>query len=127
MDKPNYKRYDLPPVNAGGERVSLNLELDNDISELLGLQLVSDREDHLYHRGSLGMQVSGWEIFAGDFHARLLMCGLGVEPGRRHYPLSVSRGNGMVKISYTDSATPVLPFAGAYTVSVYLKVRPCNG
>ena len=117
------KRYDLPEVGGPGERVSATIELDKGVKHVKGIFVTADREDHLYHRGQIGIQISGREVVPDDHHARLYMTGLSVEPGKRFLEVCEAAGNGVVKLSFTDRDSPAQPFQSPYIVSVYLEMR----
>lgn len=126
MGKLLRKRFDLDPITASGQVAKEDFNLDKDSERVKGILLTSDRDDMLYHRGTVSVLVSGDEVIPDDYHTKLLMSGLGVAPKDRYLPLDVAPGNGVVKVAYTDHDNPVLAFS-AYTVSIYLEIETHDG
>lgn len=116
------KRFDLDPISAANAAVREEIELDKHAVRLKGIMLTADREDKLYHRGTLSLLVGGEEVFSEDYHARLLMSGLGVAPEDRFLPLDLELGNGLVKVNFKDNDHPTITHQ-PYTVSVYLELQ----
>lgn len=120
------KRFDLDPVTTSGQVVREEFNLDKDSSRVAGILVTATRDDQLYHRGTISVLVSGEEVIPEQYHAKLLMSGLGVAPKDRYLPLDVAPGNGVVKVAYTDNPNPALAFA-AYNVSIYLEIVTDEG
>jgi hypothetical protein len=116
------KRFDLDTISTPNLTVREEIELDKHAVRLKGILLTADREDLLYHRGTLSLSVGGEEVFSEDYHARLLMSGLGVAPEDRFLPLDLRLGNGVVKVGFKDADHPTIAHQ-PYNVSVYLKLR----
>ena len=114
------RRIDLPPLTTSGESVRESYEIDKYASRITGLLVTADRDDLMYHRGNISVTINGEEVIPEDYHAKLLMSGLGVAPAARYFPTDLAPGNGMVKISYTDRDNPSAPFF-PYQVSFYLQ------
>lgn len=119
QEKILYKRYDLT-VSSAGQSVKSTFELDKTVEKVLGLTLTADREDQLYHRGSLYLSLNGEEILPEGYEAKLLIAGLGVAPDARYYSREMRPGNGMLAVSYQDTNHPLAAFS-PYRVSVYVK------
>jgi hypothetical protein len=126
MGKLLRKRFDLDPITASGQIAKEEFNLDKDSERVKGILFTSDRDDMLYHRGTVSVHVSGEEVIPDEYHAKLLMSGLGVAPKDRYLPLDVPPGNGVVKVAYTDNNNPVLAFS-AYNVSIYLEIETNDG
>lgn len=120
--KKQRRRFDLPPITTAGDISGREFELDIHAGRITGIALTADREDLAYHRGTLQLEVDGEKVIREETHARLLMSGLGVEPDRRLLSCDIPRGNGQVKVSFSDIENPVAPFS-AYTVSIYLELE----
>ncbi len=119
MIKPVKKRFDLN-VTQSGQTVSKTFELDKNIVSVRGLLLASDMDDLLYYRGSQRIEINKDEIFPENYESKLLMSGINVAPGKRYYDLGgINPGNGLVKVEYKDSDSPLAAFR-AYRVSLYL-------
>ena len=121
----NLKRYDLPPVSNALDKVQTEFELDVHAHKVRGILLTADLEDQLYHRAVIGLEINGREILSDDFHAKLLMSGLGVAPAARYFPLDHEAGNGTVRIRMVDRDHPSLAHQ-PYVVSVYLETENCS-
>ena len=120
------KRYDLDPVTTSGQVVREEINLDKDSARVAGILVTANRDDQLYHRGTISVLVSGEEVIPEQYHAKLLMSGLGVAPKDRYLPIDVAPGNGVVKVAYTDNPNPALAFS-AYNVSIYLEIETDEG
>ncbi len=117
------KRYDFPLVQAPGEKVTQSIELERDTERVVGLTICASRDDMLFHRGTIEISLSNREVIPENYHCKLLMSGLGVPPEERYLPLDLEPGNGMLKAIFQDNNSPVQPFGGPYTVSLYLQTR----
>ncbi len=114
------RRYDLDTFTGGGTTVKADFELDKHVTRVKGILLTSDRDDQLYHRATVQVLINGEEVIPDEYHAKLLMSGLGVAPKDRYLPLDLEPGNGIVKVVVADNENPALAFS-SYTVSVYLE------
>ena len=122
MPKTLRKRFDLPGITFANATAKETYELEKHTTRLTGLLLTADRDDMLFHRGTVQILINGEEVIPDNYHAKLLMSGLGVSPKDRYLPLDLPPGNGIVKVSYQDSDNPSMPFA-PYNVSVYLQTE----
>ncbi|MEM0998423.1 MAG: hypothetical protein AAGN35_15290 [Bacteroidota bacterium] len=120
MGKIQRRRYDLEAFTSPTQTVKEDFELDKHVTRVRGILLTSDRDDQLYHRATVQILINGEEVIPDEYHAKLLMSGLGVAPKDRYLPLDLEPGNGIVKVAVTDNENPALAFS-AYTVSVYLE------
>lgn len=122
MNKTIRKRYDLSRLNTAGATIKDDFELDKGTLKVKGILLTSDRDEMLFYRGIIQIQINGEEVIPDEYHAKLLMSGLGVAPRDRYLPLDVEPGNGKVKVTFTDQDHPVQVF-DPYTTSVYLETE----
>jgi hypothetical protein len=122
MAKTLRRRIDLPPLSTGGATVKEEYEIEKHTERITGLLVTADRDDLLYHRGNIAVTINGEEVIPDDYHAKLLMSGLGVAPAHRYFPVDLAPGNGIVKIAYTDVQNPSIAFS-PYQVSFYLQYQ----
>lgn len=122
MNKTIRRRYDLSRLNSAGSTTKDDFELDKGTTRVRGLLLTSDRDEMLFYRGTIQIQINGEEVIPDDYHAKLLMSGLGVAPKDRYLPLDVEPGNGKVKITFSDHDHPTQIF-DPYTTSLYLETE----
>ncbi|MEM6271427.1 MAG: hypothetical protein AAF998_18470 [Bacteroidota bacterium] len=122
MGKIIRKRYDLPLVQNAEKTAKGDFELDKHTARVRGMLLTSDRDEMLYHRGTVQILLNGEEVIPDQYHTRLLMSGLGVAPKDRYLPMDHAPGNGILKVVYTDNNSAVQVF-DPYTVSVYLETE----
>lgn len=116
------KRFDLPAITASGESVKGEFELDKHATRVTGLLLTADRDDMLFHRGTVRVTVNSVEVIPEGYHAKLLMSGLDVAPAERYLPLDAPAGNLKVVANYTDHNNPIAVFA-PYLVSLYMETE----
>lgn len=106
------------------EGIKVQFEVNKDADKILAIQLASDSDLQLFHRGTIQMSVNGSEIFPEGWHAKKLMAGLAVDPNHRMYnlqkELGLDRGNGSVSITLTDIDNDGMPYA-PYNLHVYIK------
>lgn len=126
MAKTEKNRHDIARITAESQVSREEFGLGSGTLKVTGILLVSDRDDLLYSRGTVQVAVSGEEVIPEGFHAKLLMSGLGVPPSQRFLPLDTLPGNGKVRVTYTDTPNPALPFA-EYGVSLYLMTETDGG
>lgn len=119
MLKPVKKRFDIQ-VTEANKSVNKTFELDKNIRAVKGVLVTSDKDDLLYYRGTQKIEINKEEYFPEDYESKLLMSGINVAPKQRYYDLgNVNPGNGLVKLSFTDTDDARTPFV-AYRVSLYL-------
>lgn len=112
------ERFDLQITNANEVKKG-EFELDKNADILFGVAITSDKEDHLYYRGSQKMQINDQELFPEDFESKLLMSGLSVSPNDRMVNLGVIKtGNGRVEVWFKDSNNTNVRFS-PYRVTFY--------
>lgn len=117
MGKRVFKRFDIA-VAAADSKVSQTFDLDADIVAIHGVTVNSNRDEQVYYRGSVKLEINRDEIFPEDFQAKLLMSGMAVSPNDRFYRFTKEDlGDHRIKVEYRDSAG-LVPFQ-AYTFSIY--------
>ena len=109
----------VPTANTS---YSLKFVLDKSIRLVRGIQLLADKPNQLYYRGSQRIEISGDELFPEDYESKLLMSGISVAPDERWVDLGngVVAGNGEVKLLFKDSENANASFS-AYKVTIVLK------
>ena len=120
MQKTLRRRVDLPDLTSAGQTVRQEYEINKHAEKITGILFTADRDDLMFHRGKVGVMINGEEVIPDEYHAKLLMSGLGVAPAKRYFPVDLEPGNGIVKINYTDTNNPSTVFA-PYRVSFYLQ------
>jgi hypothetical protein len=119
MLKPVKKRFDIQ-ITTARESVSKPFELDKNIVKVNGVLVTSDKDDLLYYRGTQKIEINNEEFFPDNYESKLLMSGINVSPKQRYYDIaSVSPGNGIIKLSYTDTDDGRTVFT-PYRVSLYV-------
>ncbi len=110
-------------VTQEGQPVTHEFTLDAGVTDVQAVGLTSDREDLLFYRGDVKIQINSEEHVAEKTEAKLLMTGLNVDPNDRMltFPSPVLPGSGNVRIDYNDNAHNQTVFQ-PYRVSVYFLV-----
>lgn len=113
------KRFDIQVLEAN-KSVSKPFELDKNIVKVNGVLVTSDKDDLLYYRGTQKIEINNEEFFPDNYESKLLMSGINVSPKQRYYDIgNVNPGNGIIKISYTDTDDGRTVFT-PYRVSLYV-------
>ena len=115
------KRFDVL-VTASGSTVKEDFKLDKTAEKVRAVLLTSDRDDLMFYRGTIKMDINGKEVFPEGFEARLLQTGLNVPPGDRYRRIDRNPGNGVIHVAYTDTNNTLASFS-AYRVSLHLEVE----
>lgn len=119
MLKPVKKRFDIQ-IAAARDSVNKTFELDKNIKAVKGVLVTSDKDDLLYYRGTQKIEINNSEFFPDNYESKLLMSGINVAPKQRYYDIgSVNPGNGIIKLSYTDTEDGRTRFE-PYRVSLYV-------
>ncbi len=119
MLKPVKKRFDIQ-ITTARESVSKPFELDKNIKIVKGVLVTSDKDDLLYYRGTQKIEINNEEFFPDNYESKLLMSGINVSPKQRYYDIgNVNPGNGIIKLSYTDTDDGRTVFT-PYRVSLYV-------
>jgi hypothetical protein len=119
MLKPVKKRFDIQ-IAAARDSVNKTFELDKNIKAVKGVLVTSDKDDLLYYRGTQKIEINNSEYFPDNYESKLLMTGINVAPKQRYYDIgSVNPGNGIIKLSYTDTEDGRTRFE-PYRVSLYV-------
>jgi len=120
MTKTIKKRFDIP-VTEPDKIFSKTFDLDKNITTVKGMLLTSDKDDLLYYRGSLRLEINKEEIFPENYECKLLMTGINVSPNGRYYDMGgKAAGNHAIKVEYKDSTDSRVNFV-PYRVSVYVE------
>lgn len=116
------KRFNLQ-VTTANQVVTEKFELDKTAKKILGFLITSDAEDLIFYRGTQRIELSGTELFPEDYETKILMFSLNVPLNERYYNMkdkNVELGNGIIKVTYTDNASPRMYFR-PYRVSLYVE------
>ncbi len=118
------ERFQSTTIVPEQEGIKIQFEVNKDVDKIMAIQLASDSDLLLFHRGTIQMTVNGSEVFPEGWHCKKLMAGLGVDPNHRMYDLQgkigLDRGNGSVSIALTDIDNDGMPYA-PYNRHVYIK------
>jgi hypothetical protein len=115
------KRFDLD-ITTPLLTVREEFELDKHSKRVVGILVTSDRDEMIFHRGTIGVILSGEEVIPDGHHTKLLLSGLGVAPDERFLSLDLLPGNGVLKVAYTDNIHLAQAFV-AHSVHVYLLIE----
>ena len=112
------KRFDIL-ITEPNTTVVQNFELDKTISSIRGILVTSDYDQLLYYCGAQKIEINREEYFPENYESKLLMSGINVPPSQRYFNLeNISPGNGIIKITYTDTPNSQA-FFSPYRVSFY--------
>ncbi len=111
-------------VKEANKLVSVdNLELPKHTKIVKGIQLLSDRPDKLYYRGSQRIEIGGEELFPDGFDSKILMASVSVAPRERFFDLGeVLPGDLLVKVRFEDKDHTQAPFEDGYRVTLVLLI-----
>lgn len=112
------ERFDIA-ITAAGESKKGTFEIDNSATNIVGFTVTSDRDDLMFYRGSVKLQVNDNEILPEGFETKLLMTGLNIEPNDRYYTINEDSGNNIVELTYQDTNHANAAFV-PYRVSLYV-------
>lgn len=122
MHKTQFKRFDIL-VTAGDKSFPQEFELDKNVGFIRAVQFTSDRDDLMFYRGTQKIEINGKEYFPEEYESKLLLSSVNVAPNARYYCVGrLEVVNGKIKVTYTDKAHPLAPFA-PYRVSLYVKLE----
>ena len=114
------KRHDFN-VEFEGQDEAFEFKLDKNVACVRSFAITSNKDNLLFYRGTLKLEIGGIEYLCEDYEAKLLICGTNVAPNRRRYIFRTPAepGNGIIKISYKDNSHESAAFS-AYRVSIYV-------
>jgi hypothetical protein len=116
------KRFDLS-VMEKDKTVSKTFELDKTVSNIRAVLLTADKDDLMYFRGTVKIEINKEEIFPENYECKLLMSGINVAPNQRWYDTgSRPSGNGEVRVDYRDQEDGRSSFV-PYRISIYLLLE----
>ena len=111
-------------VSSPNQTFKGSLEVDKHAALILGITLIANFEDRMYHRGTQRITINEKEIYPQGHESKLLMQGLNVPVNTRIIDLgeAVPPGNRKVEIEYTDTDHPYAPFT-PYRVTLHVYSR----
>ena len=117
MKKPYSKTFNLQITDAG-KTVKKTFEVDKSVVLIQAVMLTSNREELMYCRGTLRLEINKDEIFTEDTPVKKIYALPSVDANHRPYRIgNISTGNGLITFEYTDSEDSRTVFA-PYTVSL---------
>ena len=114
------KRYDFD-VELDGQNEPFEFSLEKNVECIRSFAITSNKDNLLFYRGSLKLEIGGIEYLCEDYEAKLLICGTNIAPNRRRYIFRTpaSPGNGILKVTYKDTSHESAAFS-TYRVSIYV-------
>lgn len=113
------ERIDIT-VDAANGTFKNGIDLDKNADKIIGISLISNKDDLLYYRGTQKIIINEEEFFPEGFESKLLMSGLNVPPNERMYKLgSIDPGNRKVEIIFTDVENAYAAF-DTYRVTLHV-------
>jgi hypothetical protein len=112
------KQFDLI-ITEANKTFKKAIQLDKSVVAITGVAMVSDREDLMYYRGTIRLEINKDEIFSEGFSVKRIMCLPTMSPNERAYKIGeVLTGNGQINFEYTDKPDGrSIPFA-VHTVTL---------
>ena len=108
------------PVTAAGTLVSDEQDIPKEVGKVVGITISGDREDQVYARASVEVNIAGTDIVKQGERATQYM--FGVDNPQRLWPfgeISLRNEDRKIKVRIQDKNTPLLAFS-AYTVEVII-------
>jgi hypothetical protein len=97
------KQFDLL-IDTELKTYSRTYQLDKSVVAITAITIVSNREDLLYYRGSIHLEINKEEIFSEGYSVKRIVCLPTVDPNFRALKIGeIQAGNGQIKFEYTDS------------------------
>lgn len=111
-------------ITAANESFKQSFEVDKHAAVIIGIDLSSDYEDALYHRGSQRISINDMEIYPEGYESKKLFQDSGVATNDRIIKLGeeIAPGNRKVEIEYRDTDHPAANFR-PYRVRLYVYSR----
>jgi hypothetical protein len=101
--KPYSKQFDVV-VNVSNSEYKDTFQLDKSVIAVTAITLIADKEDLMYYRGSIKLEINKEEIFSEGYSVKRIMCLPTVSPNQRAFKIGeVLAGNGQIKFEYTDA------------------------
>ncbi len=117
MRKQYSKSFNLQ-VTVAGKTVKKTFEVDKSVVVITAVAVNSNREDLLYYRGTLRLEINKDEIFSEETSAKKIYALPSVDANNRSYRIgTISTGNGLITFEYTDNEDGRTAFV-PYTVSL---------
>ena len=113
-------------ITQGAKTYTQSFDLDKTYTHLIGITVTSNRDTLLFTRGSHKIELNRQELFPEGYEAKMLMSTVNVPVNQRYYDTRrIPTGNGVLKITYTDSEDATAPFE-PYRVRFYLDCEIAN-
>jgi len=114
------KRFDFKILNES-DRITKTFDLDKNIVHVIGMLVTSNKDQMLYFRGDMKLELNKDEIFPEGYESKLLMSGINVGVNHRYYDVNKPAGQGKIDILYQDNADPSISIFQPYAVRLYVK------
>lgn len=105
-----------------------SIEVDKNVSEILGVTLTSDRDDIMWQRGSFLLKINDEEFFPDTTEAKVLVHGTQIPSHARFFDFrkiigkAIEPGNRKVELKVTDNPNAAADFE-AYKVRLTVVGR----
>lgn len=117
MRKPYSQTFNLQ-VTENGKTVKKTFEVDKSFVVINAVALTSNREDLMYNRGSIRLEINKDEILSEGTPAKKIYALPTVDTNKRPSDIgNVPTGNGLITLEYTDNEDGRAGFV-PYTVSL---------
>lgn len=117
MRKPYSQTFNLQ-VTDNGKTVKKTFEVDKSVVVINAVALTSNREEVMYYRGSVRLEINKDEIYSEGTPAKEIYSLPSVDANKRPLGIgTIPTGNGLITLEYTDNEDGRTPFV-AYTVSL---------
>ncbi len=117
MKKPYSKTFNLQVTDAG-KTVKKTFEVDKSVVLIQAVGLSSNREELMYYRGTLRLEINKDEILSEETSAKKIYALPSVDANNRPYRIgNIATGNGLITFEYTDTDDGRTVFT-PYTVSL---------
>lgn len=102
-----------------------DFEIPTNVAAISGFQISSDRDDLLYQRCAVGIDVSNTEIAPDGTPTRMYMSGLGVPPNQKTYKIGrfpIESTNRRMRLSIADEDVAGTTYA-SYKLKLTIEVE----
>ncbi len=103
------------------DRINKTFELDKNVVFVHGMLVTSNKDQMLYFRGDMKLELNKDEIFPEGHECKLLMSGINTGANGRYYDVNKPAGQGKIDILYQDNADPTISIFQPYAVKLYVK------
>jgi hypothetical protein len=102
--KPYSKQFDVV-VRTSNTNYKETFQLDKSVLAVTAVAMIADKEDLMYYRGSIKLEINKEEIFSEGYSVKRIMCLPTVSPNLRAFKIGdVPAGNGQIIFTYTDAS-----------------------